>query len=323
MPQSTAVLPQRPFLYILCLSRGGADGQQRRDAVRRSWSRAADAWPAMSTMGDARAPLVRTLFVRGGFAPQEAGIVGDELRLTAAEGYRYVSLKVLAALRFLFQRDPSQPSAMLRPPFVAKVDDDAWVCVPSLLDAIASLATHEHAKPHVPPYYLGTFTFGRPVATRHGARWEDAPHWRVFHLSHYPDYAQGALYALSSAAVDAALAAASSYGLFNRSAHPSDLLTPVNEDALLGTLLHVSLGQQLRYRRLPVRVYPKLTAKQGASARSLRTETEKACSDATGEHYVAVHKLPPADVIRCGQYSDAGPRAAKLPRRGPPRRCGD
>ena len=303
-PQATP--SSQPLLVILVLSHR-SEGTEARRSLRTAWT--ARRWP-LTSVGNTSSSgrlLARVLFVLGG-APSLAaeGISNagdaDELHVVAPEGKRTLSLKVLYALRWLY--DGSRGG--LQPAFVAKTDDDAYVCVGAL---VAAMRAHVSAQPAAAFWYFGAFTLGRPVQVRRGYRWEDAPYHRLFKLATYPDYAQGALYALSGAAVRAAVQSAAALGLYNRSRHPSTD-TPVNEDALVGTLLHMSLGAAVLCRPLAVRVYPQTLGRRGehsrlrrpaALAAALQMETESACTEAERGKLVAVHKLGPEDVMRCAR----------------------
>ena len=84
--------------------------------------------------------------------------------------------------------------------------------------------------------------------------------WRACTRMRTRRYAQGALYVLSAAAVAATLAEASQHGKNLLAPHAPTTYPeayPVNEDALVGTLLHLRLGGSLHYYDLPLRVYPR------------------------------------------------------------------
>ena len=126
---------------------------------------------------------------------------------------------------------------------------------------------------------------------------------------------------LSAPAARAAIDAARTYGLFNNSAHPSAEATPRNEDALVGTLLHVSVGpRRLRLIALPVRSYPTATAQQRGGAH-LQREHDRACSNADLMRHVAVHKLTkPAEMRRCAELAEGSRSLAPRPCAVPPDR---
>jgi hypothetical protein len=350
-----------PLLVLLVLSRPTTDGRERRAALLRSWGRAPallhPAAPA-TPLSPPHVPLVRVLFVLGG-APSvsEEGVRraadgADELHVAAPEGLRTIALKVLRAMRYVFYTS-TEPA----PAFLAKTDDDTFVCVRALLEAIATATDAANvstavaqpqirvggfAPPHVaparglPPMYMGSITYGRAVELAPNTKWEDAPHYATFGLpvrlalaqalccvasmvpllrcvrpsilvpTHrvciraqvYPEYAQGALYLLSAPAALAALAEARSRGLMRtrmlqpsraaarHGAHPEPAAPPhlpVNEDALIGTLLHVSLGsKRLRVVHLPIRVYPRASLKddrlRSIVLKEMRYENDRACS---------------------------------------------
>lgn len=278
-------------VLILVLSRDTPDGAMRRTAIRKSWG--------------AVPKGVHALFVRGGASADESeGLKrADELIVASPEGLTTIALKVLRALRWV-TRSPCAPSSW--PAFVAKTDDDTFVCVAELLRQM-----HSHARLRRTEYlYMGAMTYGRKVETRPNGHWTDAPYARLFGLTTYPDYAQGAFYVLSAAAATSVVQVASELELFNRSVHPNPRTTPINEDALIGTLLHVARGSLVDYRRLPVRVYPSHTRKLGHSAAAVRRENERACKGLDRRSAlssitpaVAIHELELREIERCADLA--------------------
>ena len=113
---------------------------------------------------------------------------------------RTIVIKVLRAMLWLYRGEDA-----LRPAFVAKTDDDTWVCVHELLAALKTPTIFSDA------YYLGAMTIGHAVTVHDAEKWHDMPHRRMFGLSVYPDYAQGALYALSASAAIAVPDTAGAY----------------------------------------------------------------------------------------------------------------
>lgn len=268
----------RPLLVILVLSRSTSDGRIRRDAIVRSWAGGPSQWPPLDEVAQVgkfgSRPAVRTLFVVGGARdPSVEGVRKgefshrgvDELRVAAPEGLRTIAIKVIRAMSWLYHSPDG-----LAPRFVAKTDDDTYICVAHLLEVTAAAAANataasspvQHSNSSMsptPPLYLyaGAQTRGRPVEMTEGGKWEDQPYVRLFGLPTYPTYAQGALYVISAAAARAALGDARRRSLLDTSQHPNPTTTPVNEDALIGTLLHLALGQHVVYADLPLRVYPR------------------------------------------------------------------
>ena len=189
---------------IFFLSNEEERGRIRRDLLRATWL---DAW-VHDTSGKEMASGPRTAyFVFSGatselFVPLaekreswgsdhrgrrsasaqdgHSGAIG-ELHLTCPNGYRYLFLKTIHALRWLVQRRPAYlgPSHRL----IFKADEDTYVCNSQLNVQLANL-------PSSPNIYVGQFAEHTKLRIRPGERWEDLPHYHLFNRTFYPPYAQ-------------------------------------------------------------------------------------------------------------------------------------
>lgn len=187
---------------MIILSYDGERGQLRRDLLRATWL---DAWLAGASgvgmasgprsavfafAGDSTEKYVPVSFspgaastsARGGAAGMDgARPVLGELRLTCPNGYRYLFLKTLHALRWVAQRRPG--SLGPRPRLIFKADEDTYVCS-------ATLGSHLAALPPSRYVYIGQFAEHTKLRIRPGERWEDLPHYHLFNRTFYPPYAQ-------------------------------------------------------------------------------------------------------------------------------------
>ena len=147
-PPSPPPRPPSLLLAVLVLTRDDQSG--RRDGIIDAWAGALGSWPADS---------VRAFFVKGNPAiddsaeglvsnnatgqPAEAAIP-QTLVVAAPEVKRHICLKVLRALRWLYLG-----AGALRPMYVAKTDDDTYICTRALLAAlpIGTPVDHSSALP--------------------------------------------------------------------------------------------------------------------------------------------------------------------------------
>ena len=132
---SQPVACSRPLvLASLILTRPGPEGRASQQAVRATWARWHDPCE------------VRSYFVLGvsnGSLSTHASLDGDLLRVPAREGYTSISLKVLAALRWLDDGAGGTLPHGFR--YVLKTDDDAWVCVGGVLRFLAQFPAVRYA----------------------------------------------------------------------------------------------------------------------------------------------------------------------------------
>ena len=173
--------PPSPLVFCLLVLTTDDDeaGRRRRAAASAAWVDRLSAWPESSV----RAFLV---VANPSIDDSDEGVIGGNetspvstLVVSTPERKPTIGLKVLRALRYLYER------SRYRPAFVAKTDDDTFVCLRELVSKLPlSLALRD-------TIYMGAMTIGRPVEVRRGGKWEDLPHRRLFGLSVYPDYAQG------------------------------------------------------------------------------------------------------------------------------------
>ena len=201
---------------VFVLSAATASSATRRNNIRVAWASGGGS-------------CLSTLFVLGSSSGGGvAQLAGDVLTVPSPEGYHVISSKLLRALHWLVH------TSELRPAFVAKTDDDAYVCPAALLATLAPLPTRR--------LYLGSFSTHTPVRAT-GDRWTDAPYARMFpFVRAYPPYAQGAFYVLSADLVAAVVALAD---VVLRAFNGSTAHVPANEDAMIGTLV-ACVDQALR-----------------------------------------------------------------------------
>lgn len=108
------------------------------------------------------------------------GLLG-ELRLACPNGYRYLFLKTIHALRWVVERRPH--SLGPRPRLIFKADEDTYVCSATLNSQLAALPRSRYA-------YVGQFAEHTKLRIKPGERWEDLPHYHLFNRTFYPPYAQ-------------------------------------------------------------------------------------------------------------------------------------
>lgn len=303
----------RPLVVLLVFSTPTEDGRRRREAQLRSWPQAV------------RSPdLIRLFFVLGGVVTREeeglhtgASDV-EELHLAVPEKYTHLSLKMLRALQWLYMSQHA-----LAPAFVAKTDDDTYVCIGTLLNHLvhATLANFSHdSDPWGSPLYMGRFATKNQVYAHKSAwKWNDPGHVRTFGMKMFPKYAVGAFYALSSRAVYGLLHTAKTLELL-KNLNPDHTTFPANEDALVGTLLHLHRSNMsnrfnLIYLDLPILTNPDLMfgPASNRSMDSVQAQLVRECASMCRPEnkIVAVHRLSVHGLANCPNH--AGKCALSLP----------
>ena len=166
----------RPLLVLLVLSTRTKEGRRRREAQLRSWPpavRPPDLMRVLSVLGDAPS------MDEEGLHTNASGV--EELHLAVPEKYALISLKVLRALRWLYQSRNA-----LAPAYVAKTDDDTYVCVGTLLHYLvdATKASFSHGPGPGSPVYMGHFGPGNQVYTnKPGWKWNDPGYVSTFNMT--------------------------------------------------------------------------------------------------------------------------------------------
>ena len=244
-------------LAVLILSRPTAEGAAQRETSRATWAR----WPdpcqvrfwfllgADRYNAEHAQPHATPMAAERRLNATASGVRvrGDELRVPYTEGYRRISLKVLAAMRWLMEEQP------LRVRHVLKTDDDTFVCVGGVLRFVRAHQPHYAGKPaglSVRPKWATWPPKGKPEASLSREvlqrmakaknwlplvriepthRWYDAAYRDVFHTNLYRDYMQGVGYVLSAAVARAVVRNAALLGLGPE--HASGM-----EDAWVGAL---------------------------------------------------------------------------------------
>jgi hypothetical protein len=194
---------QQLGIAMIILSNDGERGQLRRDLLRTTWL---DAWLAGCGTGMASGPRSALFAFAGGstemyislpISPGQTsattsaggGAAGTdvasgemgELRLACPNGYRFLFLKTMHALRWVVQRRPDHLGP--RPRLIFKADEDTYVCSATLTSHLAALPRSRYA-------YIGQFAEHTKLRIRPGERWEDLPHYHLFKRTFYPPYAQ-------------------------------------------------------------------------------------------------------------------------------------
>ena len=194
---------------------------KRRQAVRRSWAFAASEMdPSLGAPGASPSDLcsVRHLFVVGGgksaarLGSSEQPSERDVLVLPVPDGYRQITAKVLAALKWVASHVSFK--------YLLKTDDDSFVCASRMLELLRTLPRRL--------LYLGVVNPAHKVITsgKKYGRWRDPVYVELFNRSVYAPYMQGAGYVLSADMV----------AMVVRRAEALPKL-PAVEDALVGTLI--------------------------------------------------------------------------------------
>lgn len=267
-------------LAVLILSTPTEAGAVARQATRQSWAHALPNHPCAS----------RYWFVlgRSGYPSSDSsiGADGDILRVDAPEGYRNVTLKVLASFRWLVREQPLPFS------HVFKTDDDAFVCISGVLRVL-----HQHR-----PLYAGLAVPPMRVILTPGHKWQDLAYARTFRRSHYYDYFQGIGYALKAELARTVVTNADDLAIWTRRPPPA------NEDAWIGALARTPiLPRHLQADGSPATVLP--------ANRSLEVEamlpavqwTITNVTSACAAGHLMVHKLAPAELENCALAAAASP----------------
>ena len=277
-PSCYAEVPPTLELAVLILS--SPKNGVARDAVRQAWAHAAPKSCPCET---------RFWFVIGD-TDRATRAEGDLLLVNAAEGYRNVTRKVIAAFRWLLDQSISVS-------YVFKTDDDAFVCTGGVM---RMLRLHR-------PLYAGIVMPHQKVITKPDHPWRDVAYSRTFHAGaqgRYADYFQGAGYALRLALVRTVVRNADRLGIDTMEPPPS------NEDAWVGALARVrttSVGEDSP-GSAAVALAPNQSLELETplpAAQWLRTSDNLTHICAAG--YLLVHKLQPTDLLECARAAAALP----------------
>lgn len=197
-------------LLVLIFSSNTRMGRIRRAAARATWAK----WSGSRCR-------VRFLFVVGGASASD-WLDRDVLHLAVEDVYQQLSSKVLAGLRWVQEQHISTS-------YIAKVDDDTFLCVGRLLRTLSKLPRSG--------LYAGALRHGDKVQMSNpDGRWFNPQHSALFKSTRYAPFMVGGAYFFSLDVAYTFMAEARRYRLLQLlSAAPN--LMPNNEDTLFGDLL--------------------------------------------------------------------------------------